>query len=243
MNEAIENLYETFAHFRIGDDFVACDCCVNAEQSERLAEAPLRDLAYDDLERYSRKAITTWGNVRHFKHFLPRLLELTIDHRDEFLDLAVVFGKLETAKFVSWPERERAAVDRFFDEYWTHQLAEPIVGVFEDSIDTVLCAIACALPSVVRFLDAWTSTFIDEARRHLAAFILANDASLLKRGRLSNPFWDTNGVGHGEVIDWLQSDALVGYLEDAEDSVFAGGFEYAKPQLLAIRASLAQNHR
>jgi hypothetical protein len=107
-------------------------------------------LTYDELERYSRKAMSTWGNVRHFKHFLPRLLELSIDHRDDFCDLAVVFGKLKYAHFDSWPQRERDAVNRLLDEYWEHQLDDPIVGAFEDSIDTVLCSLANALSSVQR---------------------------------------------------------------------------------------------
>jgi hypothetical protein len=38
--------------------------------------------------------MTTWGNVDDFKHFLPRILELCIDH-----DLGIhpfgIFGKLK----------------------------------------------------------------------------------------------------------------------------------------------------
>jgi len=170
MHDAIDNLYATFNHCRIGDDFTGCDCCVGPEHSTRLAAPPLRELTYEELERYSRKAISTWGNVRHFKHFLPRLLELSIEHRDDFLDLAVVFGKLKYAQFDSWPHRERDAVNRFFDEYWLYQLCDPVVGAFEDSIDTVLCSISNALLSVQRFLDVWIATRTDNAKRHLAAY-------------------------------------------------------------------------
>ena len=112
MNDAINKLYEAFSHYRIGDDFSGCDCCVGPEHSAKLAGPLIRDLTYEDLERYSRKAISTWGNVRHFKHFLPRLLELTIEHRDDFLDLAVVFGKLKSAQLDTWPQREQNAVYR-----------------------------------------------------------------------------------------------------------------------------------
>ncbi|PHS03790.1 MAG: hypothetical protein COA78_17320 [Blastopirellula sp.] len=240
MDDTINNLYSTFAHCRIGDDFTGCDCCVGPEHSARLADPPLRVLTYDDLERYSRKAISTWGNVRHFKHFLPRLLELTIEHRDDFLDLAVVFGKLKYAQFDSWPQRERDAVNRFLDEYWDHQLAGPIIGAFEDSIDTVLCAISNALPSIQRFLDAWISTRTNNAKRHLAAFILNNDDSLLKNGRLSSAFWDTNASPHSEVVTWLQSDAVFNYFDGDGDAVLIDDFSYAWTQLMAIRSSLLE---
>lgn len=240
MHDAIDNLYATFAHYQIGDDFTGCDCCVVSEHSFRIAAIPIRELTYEELERYSRKAISTWGNVRHFKHFLPRLLELSIEHRDDFLDLAVVFGKLKYAQFDSWPQCERDAVNRFFDEYWEYQLAVPIVGTFEDSIDTVLCSIANALSSVQRFLDAWIATRTDYAKRHLAAFILNNDDTLLKKRRLSNPFWDTMGQPHSEVINWLQSDAVFRYFEGVADSVLVDDFSYAWPQLIAIRSALAE---
>lgn len=242
MNDAIDNLYATFAHCRVGDDFTGCDCCVGPEHSAKLAAPPLRDLSYDDLERYSRKAMSTWGNVRHFKHFLPRLLELTVEHRDDFLDLAVVFGKLKYAQCDTWPQREQDAVNGFFDEYWKYQLADSIVGAFEDSIDTVLCAISNALPTVQRFLELWISTRSDNAKRHLAAFILNNDDTLLKKGRLSNAFWDTTGQPHSEVVNWLRSDTLLGYFDGANDSALVDDFTYAWPQLMAIRSALAENH-
>jgi hypothetical protein len=242
MNDAIDNLYATFAHCRIVDDFTGCDCCVGPEHSAKLATPPLRELTYADLERYSRKAISTWGNVRHFKHFLPRLLELSIDHRDDFLDLAVVFGKLKYAQFDSWPQQEQNAVNRYFDEYWEYQLDDPVVGAFEDSIDTVLCSLANALSSVQRFLDAWIAKPTENAKRHFAAFILNNDDTLLKKARLSNAFWDTTGQPHTEVVNWLGSDAVYRILIGPEDPVLVDDFEYAWPQLMAIRSALTATH-
>ncbi len=238
MHEAIEKLYATFAHYRIGDDFAGCYCCVGRDDSEKLAASPLRKLTFDDLERYSRKAMSTWGNVWHFKHFLPRLLELSIDHRDDFLDLAILFGKLKYAQFDSWPEYERVAVNQFFDEYWEYQLDDPIVGAFQDTIDTVLCSLANALSSVQRFLDAWIANRTDNAKRQLAAFILNNDDTLLEKRRLSNSFWDTAGQPHTEVVNWLQSDVVYRFFEGADDPVLVEDFAYAWPQLIAIRSSL-----
>ena len=199
-------------------------------------------MTYADLERYSRKAISNWGNVRHFKHFLPRLLELSIDHRDDFLDLAVVFGKLKYAQFDSWPQQEQNAVNRFFDEYWEYQLDDPVVGAFEDSIDTVLCSLANALSSVQRFLDAWIAKPTENAKRHFAAFILNNDDTLLKKARLSNAFWDTTGQPHTEVVNWLGSDAVYRILIGPEDPVLVDDFAYAWPQLMAIRSALTATH-
>jgi hypothetical protein len=240
MDDAINNLYSAFAGYRIGDDFTGCECCVDPRDSGRLTATPLRELAFDDLERYSHKAVTTWGEVRHFKHFLPRILELSIEHRDDFfIDLAVVFGKLSYARFETWPQQEKDAVNRFFDEYWHNQLAKPIEKASDDSIDTVLCAIANALPSVQRFLDRWIETRTVNAKRHLAAFILLNAETLLLKGYLFNSFWDVSGRSHDEVLNWLQSDTLYHYFEGADDPVLVNDFSCTWPQLMAIRSALA----
>jgi hypothetical protein len=167
------------------------------------------------------------------------VLELSIEHRDDFLDLAVVFGKLKYAQFDGWPQCERDAVNRFFNEYWEYQLDNPIVGASENSIDTVLCSLSNALSSVQHLLNAWIEKRTDNAKRHLAAFILNNGEALIKKGHLSNAFWDTTGKPHAEVVNWLQSDAVFGQFDGAKDSVLVTDFSYAWPQLQAIRSALA----
>lgn len=238
MNElksAVERLYATFSPYRVGDDFVGCDCCVSPKESAKLAAGSLRLLTYDDLEHYSRSAMSTWGNVRHFKHFLPRLLELTIEHRDEFLDLAVVFGKLAYAKWYSWPTGEFDATDEFLRAYWEYQLAQDFANPHDDAIDTVLCAEARAHESVQSLLDSWLRTESNIRRKHLAAFVLANDEYLLKKHRLSNSFWDYGSKAHSEVIAWLKSPEVSDYLNRQE---LSEGFKVAYYQLEAVRAAL-----
>lgn len=81
------------------DDFAGCSCCVSDEDCNRLGGTPLKQLTYDDLERYSRKAISKWGEAHHLKHFLLRLLEISIEHRDDFLEEAAIAMRV-TAKTV-----------------------------------------------------------------------------------------------------------------------------------------------
>ncbi len=235
--EAIERLYETFTSYRVGDDFVGCDYGNSAGESAQLASKPLRRLTCDDLERYARKAMSTWGDVGHFKHFLPRLLELVVDHRDEFLDLAVVFGKLRHARWQSWPPREVNCVDEYLREYWTYQLSLDIATPSSDAIDTVLCAEANALESVEPLLTAWLADGSPSAKKHLAAFVLGNDDDLLRKHKLSNAFWDHGARPHSEVLGWLRSPEVATYLGTAK---LPDEFEPAKHQLEAISAVLAE---
>lgn len=238
LNNAVEKLYSTFSPYRIGDDFVGCDCCVSPERSAKLAAKPLRSLTYEDLEHYATKAMSTWGDVRHFKHFLPKLLELTIEHRDEFLDLAVVFGKLAYAHWHSWPPQETRAVDRFLHTYWEYQLNLDIDSPHNDAIDTVLCAEASALESVAPLLADWLAEDSISAKKHLATFVLGNDDSLLRKHKLSNAFWDYGARPHGEVIHWLRAEEVLAYLGNAQ---LPEEFEPAKYQLEAVRSALGED--
>lgn len=65
--------------------------------------------------------MTTWGNVDDFKHFLPRILELCIDH-----DLGIhpfgIFGKLKYGKWEIWDNAEKEAVIAFLLEWWKYFL-------------------------------------------------------------------------------------------------------------------------
>lgn len=233
--EATERLYDTFAPYRIGTEPVACDYCVSPEKVARLTAKPLRDLTYDDLELYASKVMTTWGDERHFKHFLPRLMELAVDHRDDFLDLAVLFGKLRYAQWLSWPPGEVKAVDAFLREYWAYQLSLDIDSPFDVAIDTVLCSEASAFDSVQPLLAMWLADESHTANKHLAAFVLGNGDSLLRKQRLVNAFWESERPPHREVLCWLASPEVSAYLGNA---TLPDEFVPAKYQLELLRAVL-----
>lgn len=182
--------------------------------------------------------MTTWGDARHFKYFLPRLLELTVEHGDEFMDLGIVFGKLDYARFSSWPRSEQEAVNGFFAAYWNHQLACPVVGAMDMRMSIALSAIAKAVPSIQPFLDQWLATHTDNAKRHLAAFILQDADAVMKKGREDAMHEGAPDTQYREVAKWLQTTAVTAYLSDGEDPVLVGDAGYAWPQLQAIRAAL-----
>ncbi|MGE5670735.1 MAG: hypothetical protein ACM31E_04770, partial [Fibrobacterota bacterium] len=72
--EAIENLYLTFNKYTTSD-MHHCDCgCINSEDVKRLASKKLRELDEDDFSSYHGSALYTWGEIEHYKHFLPRIL-------------------------------------------------------------------------------------------------------------------------------------------------------------------------
>ena len=98
MHPATAKLYKVFKPHRLGNDFVGCEHWVTTEDSAALASKPMRQLSVADLKRFAFKAMSTWGTVRHFKHFLPRMLELLLDNFTDFDFPEVLIRKLNYAK-------------------------------------------------------------------------------------------------------------------------------------------------
>jgi hypothetical protein len=122
-SNAVAELYRVFSPYRIGGDFTGCDHCVDPAQSKYLAIKPLTELSVQDLENYAFQAMTTWGEVSHFKHFLPRLFELVMSEGiDAFNFPETLFGKLDYGRWADWPTAERRAVENYLRHFWQSQL-------------------------------------------------------------------------------------------------------------------------
>jgi hypothetical protein len=116
LQQAVEELYLTFGRYPLSS-LEGCPCCVSAVDQGKVTHRALRALTEDDLGRYAGKAMTTWGTVDDFKHFLPRLLELTGAFRAPYAAY-VVLNKLEYGRWRTWHLAEIAAVERYLLALW-----------------------------------------------------------------------------------------------------------------------------
>lgn len=98
-------LYDVFARYRLRS-VRACQCCHDDDQVQALRAKPLRALLAGDFSCYPRCAMSLWGDEYDFKHFLPRLLELSLG-QPGFFDLQ---DKLRQAAWPEWLRDERLAV-------------------------------------------------------------------------------------------------------------------------------------
>ena len=97
-----------------------CDCgCIDPEDVRKLASKKLRDLEEDDFSSYHGSALYTWGDLDHYKHFLPRVLEV---HRElngrGLVGLFEISNKLEYAKWAEWDKSEVSAIKQFVLADW-----------------------------------------------------------------------------------------------------------------------------
>jgi len=118
---SIEELYKTFAKYPFNSTIEGCPCCVSDSDKSTLHSKPLRKLEDKDISRYAFKAMTTWGDVNDFKHYLPRIFELSSTRKLIVADF-VVLGKLEYGNWTDWDEQEKQTVLKFLNSWWKYNI-------------------------------------------------------------------------------------------------------------------------
>ena len=118
LNESITHFYKVFSAYTT-QGFYYCDCgCTDETDVRELLGTPLRALSADVLLRYNGDALYTQGGLNHYKHFLPRLLELEglteLEQAKHWSDVFALEQKLAAAEWTTWPKPERAAVHDFW---------------------------------------------------------------------------------------------------------------------------------
>jgi hypothetical protein len=213
--DATRQLYTAFRNYRV-EVLVGCPCCTSEAQGRVLTSRPLQALTASDLERYTFKAISTWGTVSDFKHFLPRIFELMAGGAFEgFPDVEVILSKPEYGGLASWPAQEREAVIDFLHALWLD-----LLGKYPHALpaDSCLCGIGRCLEDLTFFLEAWAESVAPSASLHLAAFVEDNQirgGRLKYSPRLVNAYWEKRADQERQVWDWLMQPARLDQFERA----------------------------
>ncbi len=236
MHSTISELYRAFQPYRLGDDWGGCEHCVSADASERLSQTPLDELAVADLDRYSFKAMSTWGEVRHFKYFLPRLLQLAFDEFKSFGFPEVLLGKLVMGKWRSWPRIEQDAVDTFLLAFWNHQLTRDNNGNSDDEIATVLGGLALVFPDIEFLLNHWVTVRGPSAILRLASLIETTADEIMATGTTSC-LWGDAREASTQLASWIASDAVFEYLK-ANVAIVTAQFPDVLSQLDGVRGAI-----
>jgi hypothetical protein len=216
MNDAIAEVYETFSKYPLRKNMDACPCCVGAEKAHRLQSGDPATLTAEGLGFYAFKAITTWGRVEDYKHFLPRVLELALTsegRRQPGMCFGTIAGKLLEGEFERWPQTERVAVSNFFVATWNAFLDEdPHTG---RSTKELLPALSVCCGEVTPFLEAWGK------RRSLGSALqlqsmIPPDGGSMKANNYPGGHWGSE-AHQEDVRVWLLDPARKRQLEDALD--------------------------
>lgn len=128
----IQPIYDTFSCYKLNQDMFHCPCCISQEEAAILYLKDFRIMDKDDFGNYPGKALSTWGDVQDFKHFLPRILELE-SYND--YGLHYLSSKFEYANFSAWPSSEKESLENFFYNYFIYLINK---GEVSDALDLVV---------------------------------------------------------------------------------------------------------
>ena len=122
LQESINNLYEVFQSYTVLGNLRerSCDCCVTDEEIKELLSKTLKEIQPDEIYHFMLSALTTYGDINDYKHFLPRILELTVGY--DFLTDFHCYEKLNYANWKSWNENEIEAISSFLELLLIHHL-------------------------------------------------------------------------------------------------------------------------
>tara|TARA_R110000868_G_scaffold411745_1_gene708515 strand:- start:7835 stop:8314 length:480 start_codon:yes stop_codon:yes gene_type:complete len=151
----IEKLYRTFEKYRGNSTMNGSPNYDDLDKwNKELFSKPLRELDKDDLFRFTGKAMTTWGSANDYKHFLPRIFELTAELKTPY-EIWIAFDKINLAEFQNWAEEEQKVIHEFMIA-----LLESIINdnsqQAEFEFKDYFSAIAHFYPNFSDLLDVWT---------------------------------------------------------------------------------------
>ncbi|MHB0998905.1 MAG: hypothetical protein ACYC27_06630 [Armatimonadota bacterium] len=211
LRQAIEGLYATFERYQLPEWTDPCMHCHEEEEELRLHAKPLRKLTHEDLEPYVWSALLTWGDVDTFKHFIPRIFELTVEN-EWFMEPEIILSKLRHGEWRTWFDAEQTSVRTYLMAVWRVILSDES---FDISVEEWLCALGQAEDDLNPYLDEWYRNTHASSRYQLADFIIYNFNVLGTRRKLMNSFWSDRREQMGQVINWLLQPSVSEILEQA----------------------------
>lgn len=223
----------------------ACPHCVTDHDVLALG-GDLDDIPIAVFARYSRKALTTWGEVPDLQRLLPRLLAL-VAAPVPGIDPTVVAGKLARALWTTWPTPERDAVAAFLEAWWAQGLdqrpgtAPPSVAVRLDSLAAASADLGPPLSEWHRRLSAEDPDVRLAAALHLAELLGGVAFDPDEHGSDRRLLGDPVGDAADQLFTWLAGSTTAIQLEravyDFADTPAASRLATADARLARHRAT------
>lgn len=117
--QAIADAYRIFSSYPAPRNLQAAPKHDVAEVLARLRATSLDNLPADNLGSFAGSALYTIGDLADYKHFLPRMLELSLGHPSWLgLEPPAIARKLIYAAWSDWPEAEQDVIKRIFSAAW-----------------------------------------------------------------------------------------------------------------------------
>lgn len=207
---SIEKIYHVFSRYPVRSSIDGCPCCVSTSDKETIHSKQLRQLQEEDISKYTSKAMTTWGDVEDFKHYLPRIFELA--STTEFIvDTFIVLGKLDYGKWIEWELDEIESINDFLLAWWTNSTKHK--SYFDREL---LIEISKKIGDISTLLDKWVLNFEDNSFTNFIEFVYEDINNIMLK---KPPYKEFNPLTTDNMLRWILS---------KKDLVEEGFFKFEK---------------
>ncbi|MFZ4927937.1 hypothetical protein [Chryseobacterium sp. Mn2064] len=167
LTEVIDKSYNVFAKYNPTRPLDICtDCCMTAEDEQRLAEFQVRMIPKDLLAEYNDGAKTDKPRIEEVKHFLPRYLDLVGQFEFPSHSAELSFSRLIHLDKLQWTTEEFELLDQFSTEYFKHCLSIYPLPSSDLHIDTIIIMLWKAGFNIEKLLENWKNIKTRESILH-----------------------------------------------------------------------------
>jgi hypothetical protein len=219
LRRAVEQCYTAFASFPHPSKLHASPLRDGNEILRTLSSAPLRELSGEQIGPYSGWAITTVGDERDYRHFLPRIFEISVSD-PAWLGVVppVMASRLNMGSWREWPAEQRAAALKFFRAAFAAVIERHPHSAH--AADEWFCALVTLGESPSLNFERWRSSKSPHAALQLASFVINEARHLVRHEEVRGSFWEDVPEGkRREIAALLVSDAARHFLEAASGRV------------------------
>lgn len=243
LKNSIKNLYKVFAKYGANDMTGSPLYEDLPKWNKEILSKPLRELDEDDLSRFTGKALTTWGSANDYKHFLPRILELTAELRTPY-EIWIVFDKLNLAEWHNWTEIEQKEVHEYMIALWESIIndnSEKAEREFKDYFSTL----AHFYPDFTQMLNVWNESESKASIKHLSEFLVNEQTTIFDRRKIVG--FNDKIENTEEFISWVLSDEMLLKVQkkyfEYETESFAEKISWAEKILTSEKKKKAHDKR
>ena len=212
LQQAIENLYTVFGNYPGNPKMAGSPVYGHLHEWNRdLFSKPLKDLDGEDLSRFTGKSMTTWGEVEDYKHFLPRIFELTAIYKTPY-EIWIAFDKLKYGNWQDWDIKEQEVIHEYMVALFEHLLHDES-GAAEWNFVDYFTSIINFYPDLQLLLQMWDATNTIASVKHLATFITNQAEAIFDKGKVMG--FEDSEKHAGALKKWLLRPELKIKMEQA----------------------------
>ena len=220
LRDAIEQSYQDFAGIPCPHTLGTSPLRDGDKILQALTSAPLRELVDERIGPYSGWAITTVGDDRDYRHFLPRIFELAVANPVWLgTEPAVMASKLNMGGWRNWPANQRSAIVHVFNAAFDAMIERHPDDWPSDAVDWLL-GIAILGELIAPVIERWRTSTSANAALNMAAFVNSQSKNINKHGEIRGSFWkETSQRVRREVAELLFEERTLVFLRSTADEV------------------------